>query len=116
MGTPPLWRVSDCISYSGCMGLRWHWYWLYSEWRVRILITDSDAFEREALLSNLPVVAEFTTEVASGGELWGELVAGMDKEYAGRARFAVVDVELCCDIAEMYAIKSVPEFLAFYVG
>ena len=82
----------------------------------KILITDSDIFEREVLLSDLPVVAEFTTGGASGGGLWSDLVAGMDREYAGRARFVVVDVGVCRGIAARYAIKNVPALIAFNGG
>lgn len=61
-------------------------------------------------------MAEFTTGGASGGGLWGELIAGMDREYAGRARFAIVDMGVCRDITARHAIKSVPALLAFEGG
>ena len=78
----------------------------------RVFVSDVAAFDSEVLRSDLPVVAEFTSE-------WGEwsdrnvMMGEMAREYAGRVGFAIVDVDSYCPgIALAYVNKGVAALFA----
>lgn len=81
---------------------------------TKTIICDGEAFDREIFLSEIPVIAEFWRGETGGGSMSG-LMAGMDREYAGRARFIAVDFDACRDIAARYAISD-SALLAFKNG
>lgn len=83
---------------------------------ARIFISDGAAFDREVLRSGLPVVAEFTVEWVGLGDIWNKIVGDLSREFVGRVKFVIVDVDEFPAIPANYAIKGVPAFLAFDGG
>lgn len=83
---------------------------------ARIIISDGAAFDREVLRSDLPVIAEFTVEWVGLGDIWNKMVGDLSREFVGKVKFVIVDVDEFPAIAANYAIKGVPAFWAFGGG
>ena len=62
----------------------------------RTYITDADTFTREALESEIPVVAEFASDWVGASVEWKTMMGETAREYAGRIKFVIVDMAHYC--------------------
>jgi thioredoxin 1 len=73
----------------------------------------TDAFEREVLHSEVPVLVEFYTTWCPGCRAVEPVLEGLAGEFEGRARIVKVNVEDEPVVGEEYQITAVPT-LAFF--
>lgn len=76
----------------------------------------TDANFDELLSSNKVVVADFWATWCGPCKAMGPSIDDLSAEYEGRALIGKVDVEENNDLAEKYAIRSVPTIIFFKDG
>jgi len=77
---------------------------------MSVIISDSN-FEDLVLKSELPVMLDVYTEWCGPCRAIAPYIEQMAIEYEGRAFIFKVDAEKCPEVAEKYAITTVPTFL-----
>jgi len=82
---------------------------------MAIIISDSN-FEEVVLKSEIPVMLDIYTEWCGPCRAIAPYIDQIATEYDGKALIGKVDAEKCPDVAEKYAITSVPTFLFFKGG
>ena len=78
-------------------------------------LTD-ETFQAEIVNAALPAVVDFAAVWCGPCKMIGPLIDELAKEYAGRAKFAKVDVDACPKVATQYSIRSIPTVLYFKGG
>lgn len=76
----------------------------------------TDANFEELLSSNKVVVADFWATWCGPCKAMGPFIEALAEEYEGKALIGKVDVEENNDLAEKYAIRSVPTIIFFKDG
>lgn len=77
-----------------------------------INITD-DNFEQEVLNSEVPVIAEFSADWCSPCKALHSLLEYYAGQYAGRLKFAKINVDQGNGAVETYKIANVPTVIIF---
>lgn len=84
---------------------------------MKNVIELSDAeFEREVLSSNTPVLVDFYATWCGPCKMLAPVVEQLAQEYAGRVKFAKLDVDNGPGTAAKYGITGVPTLLLFRGG
>ncbi|MEO8185102.1 MAG: thioredoxin domain-containing protein [Deltaproteobacteria bacterium] len=78
-------------------------------------VTEKD-FEREVLVSELPVLVEFGATWCGPCKVVEPELQALAQEYAGRAKVLIVDIDQSPYLARQLGIQSVPTFLVFHQG
>jgi thioredoxin 1/putative thioredoxin len=78
-------------------------------------VTEKD-FEREVLVSELPVLVEFGATWCGPCKVVEPELQALAQEYAGRAKVLTVDIDQSPYLARQLGIQSVPTFLVFHQG
>ena len=78
-------------------------------------VTEKD-FEREVLVSELPVLLEFGATWCGPCKVVEPELQALAQEYAGRAKVLTVDIDQSPYLARQLGIQSVPTFLVFHQG
>ena len=78
-------------------------------------VTEKD-FEREVLVSELPVLVEFGAAWCGPCKVVEPELQALAQEYAGRAKVLTVDIDQSPYLARQLGIQSVPTFLVFHQG
>jgi len=78
-------------------------------------VTEKD-FEREVLVSELPVLLEFGATWCGPCKVVEPELQALAQEYAGRAKVWTVDIDQSPYLARQLGIQSVPTFLVFHQG
>src|SRR5262245_64909248 len=78
-------------------------------------VTEKD-FEREVLMSELPVLVEFGATWCGPCKVVEPELQALAQEYAGRAKVLTVDIDQSPYLARQLGIQSVPTFLVFHQG
>lgn len=81
-----------------------------------ILAATDETFQAEVVNAALPAVVDFTAVWCGPCKMIAPLVDELAKEYAGRVKFAKVDVDACPKVATQYSIRSIPTVLFFKGG
>lgn len=77
---------------------------------------DERTFEREVLMSELPVLIDFTAQWCGPCKTVAPEVEALARELEGKARIVKVDIDKSQMIAQQLRIQSVPTFMVFAGG
>jgi thioredoxin 1 len=78
--------------------------------------TGAASFQRDVLDSPLPVIVDFTAVWCGPCKMLAPLVEQLAQEWAGKARFYKLDVDVDADLAVQYQVLGVPALLMFVKG
>lgn len=78
-------------------------------------LTD-DAFEKEVLQSDVPVLIDFWAAWCGPCRMIAPIVEEMSEEYDGKAKICKLDVDNNQQTAMNYGIRSIPTILIFKGG
>jgi thioredoxin 1/putative thioredoxin len=73
-------------------------------------------FEREVLLSELPVLVEFSAEWCGPCKLVAPELKALAHELEGKAKIVTVDIDRSPMLARQLGVQSVPTFVVFHQG
>lgn len=77
---------------------------------------DDASFEREVLGAEVPVVLDFWAEWCPPCRALAPTFEELAKQYAGRARFAKLDVDANPQVSQRFGIKGIPTLVFFDGG
>lgn len=83
---------------------------------AEIITVDSGSFEGEVLEAEELVVVDMWAEWCAPCKLIEPILHDLAPEYAGRVKFASLDVDESQDIAQRYKIRSIPCLIGFKDG
>jgi thioredoxin len=78
-------------------------------------VTEQD-FEREVLMSELPVLVEFGAEWCGPCKTVAPELAALSQELNGKAKLVAVDIDRSPLLARQLGVQSVPTFVVFHQG
>ncbi|MDP4197965.1 MAG: thioredoxin [Bacteroidota bacterium] len=78
-------------------------------------LTDA-SFERDVILSEKPVLVDFTATWCGPCRMIAPIIEDLSKEYEGRAVFGKLDVDENPETSMNFGIRSVPTMLIFKGG
>lgn len=78
-------------------------------------VTEHD-FEREVLMSELPVLVEFGAEWCGPCKTVAPELAALSNELSGKAKIVAVDIDRSPLLARQLGVQSVPTFVVFHQG
>ena len=73
-------------------------------------------FDTEVLKSEVPVVIDFWAEWCGPCKIFSPTLEEVSKEYAGKVKFAKLNIDENMRIAQEYGIMSIPTVLMFERG
>ena len=73
-------------------------------------------FETEVLQSDIPVLVDFYAEWCGPCKMMGPLVDKMAAKYEGKVKIGKLNVDENMEIAQKYAVASIPTFIFFENG
>jgi thioredoxin 1 len=77
---------------------------------------NSSDFDREFAQADLPVVVDFYAPWCGPCKMLAPILASLAAQFAGRLRFAKVNVDEAPDLAQRFEITGVPTLLLFRNG
>jgi len=81
------------------------------------VITLNDAnFDQEVLQSEIPVLVDFWAAWCGPCRMVAPIIEELSSEYAGRVKFAKLDVDANPQKASQYQIRSIPNMIVFKNG
>jgi len=81
-----------------------------------IVTLTSENFEREVLQSDIPVVVDFWAAWCGPCRMVAPVIEELAQEYAGKVKFAKLNVDDYGDIAYAFRIMSIPTIMLFKNG
>jgi thioredoxin len=81
-----------------------------------IAAVGQDNFDKEVLASELPVLVDFWAPWCGPCKALGPVLEAMAKEFAGKIKFAKVNVDENSALASKYGIHSIPALFLFKKG
>lgn len=76
----------------------------------------AEAFDREVVESDLPVVVDFYADWCMPCRALAPEMESLSERWAGRARFVKVDVDRAPELSQRYGVTSIPTVLLFQDG
>lgn len=73
-------------------------------------------FEREVMLSEVPVLVEFSAEWCGPCKLVAPELAALSAELGEKAKIVTVDIDRSPTLARQLGVQSVPTFVVFHQG
>lgn len=81
-----------------------------------IQLNGESNFDQEVLKSEVPAVVDFYADWCGPCRVVGPTIESLSREYAGRARFAKVNVDENEGLASRYGVQSIPTVIIFGNG
>ncbi|HET9958605.1 MAG TPA: thioredoxin [Polyangiaceae bacterium] len=78
-------------------------------------VTERD-FEQQVMMSELPVLVEFSAEWCGPCKVIAPELDALSKELSGKAKLVKIDIDKSPMLAQQMGIKSVPTFVVFHNG
>jgi thioredoxin len=73
-------------------------------------------FEQEVMLSEVPVLVEFSAEWCAPCKLVAPDLAALSSELADKAKIVTIDIDRSPTLARQLGVQSVPTFVVFHQG
>jgi thioredoxin 1/putative thioredoxin len=83
---------------------------------MALRVVNEQNFEREILLSELPVLVEFGAEWCGPCKLVAPELEALQRELDGKAIIVTVDIDKSPTLARELGVQSVPTFVVFHQG
>jgi thioredoxin 1/putative thioredoxin len=77
---------------------------------------NEQSFEREVMMSELPVLLEFGAEWCGPCKVVAPELEALQKELEGKAKIVTVDIDRSPMLAREMGVQSVPTFVVFHQG
>jgi len=74
------------------------------------------SFEREVMLSEVPVLVEFSAEWCGPCKLVAPELEALSRELGDKAKIVTVDIDRSPNLARQLGVQSVPTFVVFHQG
>jgi thioredoxin len=74
------------------------------------------SFEQEVMLSEVPVLVEFSAEWCAPCKLVAPELAALSSELGDKAKIVTIDIDRSPNIARQLGVQSVPTFVVFHQG
>jgi thioredoxin 1 len=75
-----------------------------------------ESFQREVLLSSLPVLVDFYADWCGPCRMLGPTLDRLAREFSGRVKVVKVNVDKDLELADQYRVESIPSLLLFIDG
>ncbi len=80
-----------------------------------VTVTDAN-FDTEVLKSNIPVLVDFWAAWCGPCRMVAPVIEELSADYAGRVKFAKLDVDANPTKASQFNIRSIPNMIVFHGG
>lgn len=80
-----------------------------------MLELDNATFQ-EVIKSDTPVVVDFWANWCMPCKIFAPVLEELSDEYDGKAQFCKVNIDDCMELAEQYAVTSIPTVIIFKNG
>ena len=77
---------------------------------------NEQSFEREVMLSEVPVLVEFSAEWCAPCKLVAPELEALSRELGEKAKIVTVDIDRSPNLARQLGVQSVPTFVVFHQG
>jgi thioredoxin 1/putative thioredoxin len=74
------------------------------------------SFEQEVMLSEVPVLVEFSADWCAPCKLVAPELAALSSELGDKAKIVTIDIDRSPNIARQLGVQSVPTFVVFHQG
>lgn len=80
------------------------------------MLMKADAFEKEVLKSDVPVLVDFFATWCGPCQMMGPVLEQLQAEYGEKAKVVKVDIDQAMELAQKYRVMSVPNMMFFQGG
>lgn len=77
---------------------------------------NEQSFEREVMLSEVPVLVEFSAEWCAPCKLVAPELDALSRDLGDKAKIVTVDIDRSPNLARQLGVQSVPTFVVFHQG
>ena len=82
----------------------------------KVIHLSNGEFDTEVLKSNVPVLVDFYADWCGPCHAIAPTIEALSNEFAGKVKFAKVDVDANQEVASRYEIMSIPTIMLFENG
>jgi thioredoxin 1 len=83
---------------------------------MSVITLSDDNFDQEVLKSDLPVLVDFWAAWCGPCRMVAPIIEDLAGEYAGKVKFAKLDVDANPRMASQFNIRSIPNMIVFKGG
>jgi thioredoxin len=83
---------------------------------MAVRTVNEQTFEREVMLSEVPVLVEFSAEWCAPCKLVAPELVALQNELGEKAKIVTIDIDRSPNLARQLGVQSVPTFVVFHQG